>query len=155
MCSSSRSNFSLRGHSANTPSSIGDEGCNFPLLHLSSSMPVANSSLFFQNQAEVNKFCSLNQRFSGTVFSEVSPLSSESSKVAGSKRSHFDGHIPNVLMDKGVASRFDDQCLSSESPLVSTLTEDDFLDMVFGKISPPLINYFAFRSLYYMLFSCP
>lgn len=134
MCSSSRNNFSLKGHSANTSSSMGDEDCNFPSVHMSWSMPVHYSSLFYQNQAEVNKFHSTNQRFSGTMVTEKSHFTSESSQVAGIKRSHFSGNVPKLLVDKDVASQFDIWGLSSESPLASTLTEDDFLDMVLGKI---------------------
>ncbi|KAJ1416066.1 YTH domain [Sesbania bispinosa] len=108
MISSSRDNISLKGQSVNTPSSMGDDDCDSPSLHLSWSMPLPYSSLFYQNQAEVNKFHSTNQRFSGTIMSTgISPITSESSKVAGIKRSHFSEHIPKLAVDKDVASQFD------------------------------------------------
>ncbi|KAK7406196.1 hypothetical protein VNO78_07816 [Psophocarpus tetragonolobus] len=117
LTSSSRDEFSLNGHYANTPSSMGDEDCNFPPLHMPWSTPLPYSSLFYQNQSEVNKFHSTNQRFSGTMFTEILPTTSELSQVSGIKRS------------KEEASEFDFWGLSSGSPLVSTLTEDEFLDM--------------------------
>ncbi|RZC31140.1 YTH domain-containing protein 1-like isoform X1 [Glycine soja] len=113
----SRDEFSLKGLYANTPSSMGDEDCNFPPLHTSWSMPLPYSALFYQNQPEVNNYHSTNQRISGTMFTEILPTTSESSQVSGIKRS------------KDVASQSDFWGLSSESPLASTLTEDDFLDM--------------------------
>ncbi|RDY02714.1 30-kDa cleavage and polyadenylation specificity factor 30, partial [Mucuna pruriens] len=129
LTSSSRDDFSLKGHYANTPSSMGDEDCNFPPLHLSWSMPLPYSPMFYQNQPEVNKFHSTNQRFNETMFTEILPTTSESSQVSGIKRSHFSGQIPKLQMDKDVASQFEFWGLSSGSPLASTLTEDDFLDM--------------------------
>ncbi|XP_027193116.1 uncharacterized protein [Cicer arietinum] len=101
LASSSRNNFSSEGHSANTPSAMGDQDCNFPSPQLSWSMPMAYSSIFSQNQAE----------------------------VAGIKRSHFSGRTPTILMEKDVASQFDEWGLFSECPLASSLTDDDFLDM--------------------------
>ncbi|TKY70884.1 30-kDa cleavage and polyadenylation specificity factor 30 [Spatholobus suberectus] len=130
LTSSSRDDFSSKGYYVNTPSSMGDEDCNFPPLHLSWSMPLPYSSLFYQNQPEVNKFHSTNQRFGGTMFTEILPTPSESSQVSGNKCSHFSGHNPKLQMNKDVASQFDFWGLSSGSPLASTLTEDDFLDMI-------------------------
>ncbi|XP_020218107.1 YTH domain-containing protein 1 [Cajanus cajan] len=127
--SSSRDEFSLKGYYANTPSSTGDEDCNFPPLHLSWSMPLPYSSAFYQNQPEVNKSHSVHQRFSGSMFTEILPTTSESSQVSGVKRSHFSEHIPKRQMSKDEASQFDLWGLSSWSPLASTLSEDDFLDM--------------------------
>ncbi|KAK7307821.1 hypothetical protein VNO77_41224 [Canavalia gladiata] len=129
LTSSSRDDCSLKEHCANTPSSMGDEHCNFHPLHLSWSMPLPYSSLFYQNQPEVNKFHSANQRFSGTMFTEILPIPSESSHTSGIKRSHFSGHLPELQVSKDMASQFDFWGLSSGSPLASTLTEDDFLDM--------------------------
>ncbi|KAG4972972.1 hypothetical protein JHK87_029793 [Glycine soja] len=117
LTSLSRDEFSLKGHYVSTPSSMGDEDCNFPPLHMLWPMPLPYSFLFYQNQPEVNKFHSTNQRISGTMFTEILPTTSESSQVSGIKRS------------KDVASQSDFWGLSSESPLASTLTEDDFLDM--------------------------
>ncbi|XP_027362405.1 uncharacterized protein LOC113870013 isoform X2 [Abrus precatorius] len=130
LSSSSRDDFSLKEHYANTPGSMGDEDSNFPPLHLSWSMPLPYSSLFYQNQPEANRFHSTNQRFRGKMFTEILPLSSESSQVSsGIKRSHFSERIPKLQVIKDEASQFDFRALSSGSPLASTLTEDDFLDM--------------------------
>lgn len=122
---------------------MGDQDCNFPSPQLSWSMPMAYSSIFSQNQAEGNKFHSTNQKFSGRMFTEIPPITFKSSKVAGIKRSHFSGRTPTILMEKDVASQFDEWGLFSECPLASSLTDDDFLDMVLVKISP-LINHFAY-----------
>ncbi|KAI4315340.1 hypothetical protein L6164_028161 [Bauhinia variegata] len=127
LSSSSRGSFSLKGHSTETPSSMEDENRNFPPLHLSWSMPLHYPSLMYQNQSEANKYHSANQRFSGTTFNETLPTTCGLSKVAGTKHSYFSGQIPKLQVDKG--SQFDVWGLSAESPLASTLTEDDFLDM--------------------------
>lgn len=103
-------------------------------------------SCFYQNQPEVNKFHSTNQRISGTMFTEILPTTSESSQVSGIKRS------------KDVASQSDFWGLSSESPLASTLTEDDFLDMVLGiylSSSNQLFCFVLFFFYFWMLFCCP
>lgn len=135
-CSLSRDEFSLKGLYANTPSSMGDEDCNFPPLHTSWSMPLPYSALFYQNQPEVNNYHSTNQRISGTMFTEILPTTSESSQVSGIKRS------------KDVASQSDFWGLSSESPLASTLTEDDFLDMVLGIYLSSSNQLFCFLSFF-------
>ncbi|XP_057449909.1 uncharacterized protein LOC130741124 isoform X2 [Lotus japonicus] len=119
---SSRYNFSSKGH-AKTPSSMGYNDCNLPSLHLPWSMPLPYSSSFYQNQD------SSNQRFDETMYTGVLPITSESSKVAGIKRSHFDGQISKPVVDKDVGSGFCAWDLSSKSPLASILTEDDFLNM--------------------------
>lgn len=93
-------------------------------------------SCFYQNQPEVNKFHSTNQRISGTMFTEILPTTSESSQVSGIKRS------------KDVASQSDFWGLSSESPLASTLTEDDFLDMVLGIYLSSSNQLFCFLSFF-------
>ena len=99
-------------------------------------MPLPYSPLLYQNQVELNRFHSTNHRFSGTRFTEILPTTSESSKVSETKRSHFSGHIPKLQVDRDVASQLDVWALSAESPLASTLTEDDFLDMVRGNFLP-------------------
>ncbi|XP_061348237.1 uncharacterized protein LOC133293661 [Gastrolobium bilobum] len=130
LTSSSRDAFSSKRQSAMTPSSIDNKDCNFSPLYMSWSMPLPyHPSSLYQNQAEANRFHSANHRINGTNFTEILPVTSGSSKVAGSKRSHFSGHIPKLQVDKDVASQFDVWGLSAESPLASTLTEDDFLDM--------------------------
>lgn len=142
MCSSSRYNFSLKGH-ANTPSSMGYNDCNLPSLHLPWSMPLPYSSSFYQNQD------SSNQRFDETMYTGVLPITSESSKVAGIKRSHFDGQISKPVVDKDVGSGFGAWDLSSKSPLASILTEDDFLNMVLGNYLSSSNKLFCSSSFYF------
>jgi len=134
MCSSSRDDFSSKGRYVNIPSSMGDEEYNFPPFHMSWSMPLPSSSLFYQNQPVVNEFRSTKQRFSGTMLTETLPINScASSQVSGVKRAHYSGHIPELQTKKDVPCQLDFWGLSPGYPLAgSTLTEDDFLDMVPG-----------------------
>ncbi|ESW30434.1 hypothetical protein PHAVU_002G152600 [Phaseolus vulgaris] len=131
LTSSSRDDFSFKGRYVNTPSSMGDEDCNFPPYPMSWSMPLPYSSMFYQNQPVVNEFRSTKQRFSGTMLTETLPINScVSPQVSGIKRAHYSGHIPEIQTKKDVACQLDFWGVSPGCPLAgSTLTEDDFLDM--------------------------
>ncbi|KAE9597729.1 hypothetical protein Lal_00041450 [Lupinus albus] len=119
LSSSSRDSFSLKGQSAEIQSFMAGEDCNFPPQHSSWSMPLPYPSVPYHNLAEVNRFHSANHRFSGSNFTGMLP----------SKRSHFSRNIPKLKVERNVASQLDVWGLSAESPLATTLTEDDFLDM--------------------------
>ncbi|KAF7810238.1 YTH domain-containing protein 1 isoform X1 [Senna tora] len=125
--SSSLDSFALKGHSGTVQSFMGDNDCNFYPGHMPWSMPLAYPSLLCQNQ--VNRSRSANHGFCVTTFNETFPITSGLSKVAGTKRPHFSGNMPKLQVDKDVASQCDAWGFSAESPLASTLTEDDFLDM--------------------------
>ncbi|XP_054810413.1 uncharacterized protein LOC129312045 isoform X3 [Prosopis cineraria] len=127
--SSSLDGFALKGHSGNVESFMGNKDCNFYPLHMPWSMPMAYPSLLCPNQAEENRSLPANERFNVTTSSETFPFSSGSSKVAGTKRPYFSANIPKLQVDKVVASQYDGWGFSAESPLASTLTEDDFLEM--------------------------
>lgn len=130
ICRSPLDSFALKGHSGNAESFMGNTDHNFYPLNTPWSMPMAFPSLLCPDQAEPNKSLPANQRFNVTTSSEIFPSSFGSSKVAGNKRPHFSANIPKLQVDKDVASEFDVWGFSSESPLASTLTEDDFLEMV-------------------------
>ncbi|KAI9082721.1 hypothetical protein K1719_035295 [Acacia pycnantha] len=127
--SSPLDSFALKGHSGNAESFMGNTDHNFYPLNTPWSMPMAYPSLLCPDQAEANKSVPANQRFNVTTSSETFPSSSGSSKVAGNKRPHFSANMPKLQVDKDVAFQFDVWGFSSESPLASTLTEDDFLEM--------------------------
>ncbi|XP_028802433.1 uncharacterized protein LOC114757520 isoform X2 [Neltuma alba] len=118
--SSPLDSFTLKGHSGNVERLMGNKDRSF---YLPWSIPMAYPSLLCPNEAGAN------QRFNLTTSSETFPTSSGSLKVAGTKRPHFSANIPKLQVDKDVASQFDVWGFSAESPLASTLTEDDFLEM--------------------------
>ncbi|CAL0312924.1 unnamed protein product [Lupinus luteus] len=117
--SSSRDTFSVKGQSAEIPSSMGDEACDFLPQHRSWSMPLPYPSAPYHIHAEVNRFPSVNHGFSGSNFTGMLP----------SNHSHFSGNIPKLHVERNMASQFRIWGLAAESSLASTLTEDDFLDM--------------------------
>lgn len=136
ICSSPLDGFALKGQSRNVESFMGNADHNFYPLSMPWTMPMAYPSSVCPNPAEANKSLPANQRFNVTTSNETFPSSSGSSKVAGTKRPHFSANIPKLQVDKDAASQFDVWGFSSESPLASTLTEDDFLDMVVIFASP-------------------
>ncbi|XP_019446683.1 PREDICTED: uncharacterized protein LOC109350028 isoform X3 [Lupinus angustifolius] len=115
----SRDTYSLKGQSAEIPSSMGDEACDFLPQHRSWSMPLPYPSAPYHIHAEVNGFPSANHGFSGSNFTRMLP----------SKHSHFNGNIPKLQVERDMASQFGISGLAAESSIASTLTEDDFLDM--------------------------
>jgi len=134
MCSSLRDDYSFKGRYVSTPSSMGNEDYKFSPFHMSWSMPLPYSSPFYQNQPVVNESRSTKQRVSGTMLTETLPItSSVSPQLSGIKRAHYSGHIPELPTKNDVSSQLDFWGVSPGCPLAgSTLTEDDFLDMVLG-----------------------
>ncbi|XP_057997911.1 uncharacterized protein LOC131176904 [Hevea brasiliensis] len=59
------------------------------------------------------------------------PLASSASKMSRMKQSQLNGSLANLQVQCDVRSRNDAWALSAESPLASTLTEDDFLEMTY------------------------
>lgn len=86
----------------------------------------------YQQHAEVSKFHLAHQGSTGVTFPENLPLASGASKVARIKRSRMNGNLTNLQVQCDVPSRIDVWGLSAESPLASTLTDDDFLEMVYS-----------------------
>ena len=82
-------------------------------------------SLLYPHQPEANRFHLGHQSSTGVIFPKNPPIATGSSKVEGMKRSRINGDLSSLQVDMDMSSRFDVWGLSA-----STLTEDDFLDMV-------------------------
>ncbi|KAK2664715.1 hypothetical protein Ddye_003289 [Dipteronia dyeriana] len=109
------------------PCSLGHEEYHMPPLHMSSTWtPMPYPPYFYQHQAEARQV-HLAQRSNGDT--ENLPTCSPSSKLARMKHSHINGNLTNLKVDHDKSSRYDFWGLSAESPLGSTITEDDFLEM--------------------------
>ncbi len=109
-----------------SPCSLGDEEYNVPPVHMSwSRTPMLYPSLLYPHQPEANRFHLGHQSSTGVIFPKNPPITTGSSKVEGMKRSRINGDLSNLQVDMDMSSRFDVWGLSA-----STLTEDDFLDMV-------------------------
>lgn len=110
------------------PCSLGDEEYNVHSLHMpwaGASMPYP--SFIYQHCAEASRFHLANQGTSGVNL----PLASSASNVSRMKHSQLNGSFANLQVQCDMHSRNDAWGLSAESPLASTLTEDDFLEMVY------------------------
>ncbi|KAJ9147819.1 hypothetical protein P3X46_029937 [Hevea brasiliensis] len=108
--------------------SLGDEGYNIHSLHMPwvrTSMPY--TSCLYQHGAEASRFHLAHQGPSGVNL----PLASSASKMSRMKQSQLNGSLANLQVQCDVRSRNDAWALSAESPLASTLTEDDFLEMTY------------------------
>ncbi|KAK3224741.1 hypothetical protein Dsin_004603 [Dipteronia sinensis] len=109
------------------PCSLGHEEDHMPPLHMSSTWtPMPYPPYFYQHQAETRQV-RLAQRSNGDA--ENLPTSSPSSKLARMEHSRINGNFTNLQVDHDKSSRYDFWGLSAESPLGSTITEDDFLEM--------------------------
>ena len=77
-------------------------------------------SLLYQHQAETSRFHLAHL-----------PITSGASQAPGMKHSQINGSLNGVQLDRNNSSRLDAWGWSAErSPLASTLTEDDILEMV-------------------------
>ncbi|KAL5815316.1 hypothetical protein ACOSQ4_025957 [Xanthoceras sorbifolium] len=109
------------------PCSLEDEEYHMPVLHMSLTRThTPYPPYLYQHQADARKV-HLAQRSNGDA--ENLPTSSPSSKLARMKHSRIDGNLTNLHVDHDMSSRYDFWGLSAESPLGSTITEDDFLEM--------------------------
>lgn len=87
-------------------------------------------SLLYQHKAEANRFHLAHQRSTGPFLPENLPISSGPSKVTRVKHPRISGNFTSVQVDHDMSSGFDVWNMSAErSPLASTLTEDDILEM--------------------------
>lgn len=126
----SRDDFPSKRPCVESPCSLGDEEYNVAPLHMPwSRTPMLYPSLLYPHQAEVNRFHLAHQSSTGVIFPENLPITSGASKVARTKHSRSNGHLSSLQVDMDMSTRFDVWGLSAESPLASTLTEDDFLEM--------------------------
>lgn len=88
-------------------------------------------SFIYQHQAGSNKF-HLAHRSSADA--ENLSFHSPSTKFSRIEHSHLKGNLSSLQVGHDLPSRYDLWGLSAESPLASTLTEDDFLEMVVGPV---------------------
>ncbi|KAG8659318.1 uncharacterized protein LOC110608980 isoform X2 [Manihot esculenta] len=157
-----RDELPLKRHCIVPPCSLGDEEYNVHSLHMpwaGASMPYP--SFIYQHCAEASRFHLAHQGTSGVNL----PLASSASNVSRMKHSQLNGSFANLQVQCDMHSRNDAWGLSAESPLASTLTEDDFLEMTYEeylevhsrsikKMNLPELNYLACkgpRSLLYLL----
>ncbi|XP_058009601.1 uncharacterized protein LOC110649441 isoform X3 [Hevea brasiliensis] len=108
--------------------SLGDGEYNMPSLHMPwvrTSMPY--HSFLYQHHAEASRFHLAHQGSSGVNM----PLPSGASKMSRMKHSQLNGILANLQLKGDVHCQNDAWALSAESPLASTLTEDDFLEMTY------------------------
>lgn len=88
-------------------------------------------SFLYQHQAGSNKF-HLDHRHAEDA--DNLPFHSPSTKFSRIKHPCLKGNLSSLQVDHDLSSRYDLWGLSAESPLASTLTEDDFLEMVLGPV---------------------
>ncbi|OWM71948.1 YTH domain-containing protein 1 isoform X2 [Punica granatum] len=120
----------IRRTSVDSPCSSRDEEYGGPPVHMSwSSLPVSYPSVMYQQQPEAGRSNYQNQRSAGILPSENLLVASGSSKVTKPKDSRINRNLPALEVGREMSSRGDVWGLSTDSPLASTLTEDDFLDM--------------------------
>ncbi|CAL5437223.1 unnamed protein product [Camellia sinensis] len=102
------------------PCALQNEECNVPAVHMTwAQTPMLYPSLLYQHETEASRFHSAHLA-----------ITSGASKVMRAKHSQINGSLTNVQLDQDNSSRFDVWGWSAErSPLASTLTEDDILEM--------------------------
>ncbi|KAI7988074.1 Zinc finger CCCH domain-containing protein 45, partial [Camellia lanceoleosa] len=102
------------------PCALQNEECNVPVVHMTwAQAPMLYPSLLYQHETEASRFHSAHLA-----------ITSGASKVMRAKHSQINGSLANVQLDQDNSSRFDVWGWSAErSPLASTLTEDDILEM--------------------------
>ncbi|XP_030524804.1 zinc finger CCCH domain-containing protein 45 isoform X1 [Rhodamnia argentea] len=106
--------------------SVQGEEYNGPAAHMPWAMPY--SSLYYPQHAEAARNNLAYARSGGTLLSDDLAVPSGVSKVPKPKHLQTNGNKPAVS-HRDVSPRYDVWGLSIGSPLASTLTEDDFLDM--------------------------
>ncbi|KAL5541006.1 hypothetical protein UlMin_042579 [Ulmus minor] len=122
-----RDDFPSKRPCVEPPCSLGGEEYNAPPMNVSwSQSPGLYNSLMYQHQAEAIRYQLAKQ--SGATFPESFPVNNAASKGNRMKNSSK-RYLSNVRVDRDESSRFDLWGMSSESPLASGLTEDDFLEM--------------------------
>lgn len=99
-----------------------DEHCNMPLMHMA---PMMYPGLLYQHQIDASRF-----HADGMFLPEDLCITSGASKWKQSGYSQGSRSVTNIHEGPNLSSRFDVLGFSGESPLDSTLTDDDILDMV-------------------------
>lgn len=107
--------------------SLRDEEYSGLPVHMPlSSTPMPFPSVLYQQQPEASGFNFHYQGSSGNFPPENLSVTSSTSKAAKLQHSY---DLPALLVDRKT-SRYDMWGFSNDSPLASTLTEDDLLEMV-------------------------
>ncbi|XP_016713406.2 uncharacterized protein [Gossypium hirsutum] len=111
------------------PYSLGDQDYSVPPLHVPwPGTPMPYNPFLYQHQADPNRFHLTHPH---TLATEYFPTSMGASKVASMKNSRINRNLTNLQINHDMSTQFDAWCLCAESPLASTLTEDDFLEMTY------------------------
>lgn len=122
---------------------LQDEEYNLPPLHITWT-PMLYPSMLYQHKAEASIFHLAHKRSTGQYLPENLPLSSGPSKVSRIKHPQISGNFTHGPVDHDMSSGFDVWNMSAErSPLASTLTEDDILEMVLRSYLGPCILVYA------------
>lgn len=109
---------------------LQDDEYSVPPVHMTwARTPMLHPSLLYQQQAEASKLHFAHPGSPGVYLPENLAATSRPSKVTRMKRSRVNGNLANVKVDQDMSSRFDVCGLSGERSPLSTLTEDDFLEM--------------------------
>lgn len=90
--------------------------------------PMPYHPFLYQHQADPS-------RFPHTLAPEYFPTTKGASKVASMKNSSIKKNLTNLQVNHDMSTQYDVWDLSAKSPLGSTLTEDDFLEMVLVTLS--------------------
>lgn len=118
--------MSTRTSADSSCSSWGEDFNGLPAHVQQSSTPMPFSSTLYQQQPEASRFNFHYQGLAGILPPENLSVTSSASKTAKLKHPC---DLPALLVDRET-SRYDVWGFSNDSPLASTLTEDDFLEMV-------------------------
>ncbi|KAL4341013.1 hypothetical protein GQ457_08G027730 [Hibiscus cannabinus] len=111
------------------PYSLGDEDYNVSPLPMSwAGTPMPCNPFLYQHQADPSRFHLTHPH---TFATNYFPTTMRAAKVASMKNSHSNRNLTNLQVNHDMSSQFDVWGLSAESPLGSTLTEDDFLEMTY------------------------
>ncbi|KAK8584131.1 hypothetical protein V6N13_109514 [Hibiscus sabdariffa] len=112
-----------------SPYSLGDEDYNVPPVHMSwAGTPMPCNPYLYQHQVDPSRYHLTHPH---TLATEYFPTTIRASKVASMKSSRINRNLTNLQVNHDMSTQFDAWGLSAESPLASTLTEDDFLEMTY------------------------
>ncbi|KAJ4848284.1 hypothetical protein Tsubulata_017953 [Turnera subulata] len=125
-----RDNLPSKGPYVESPCSLGDGSYNGPFHTPWAGAPMPYPSFLYTQQANASRLYMAHQGSNGVTFPENLPYSSGSPKVAKVKHSQMNEKVNNLQVRCDAPSRADVWGLSADSPLASTLTDDDFLEMV-------------------------
>ncbi|GFZ06925.1 YTH family protein [Actinidia rufa] len=126
---------------AEPPYAMRHEECDMPAVHMTwDQTHTLYPSLLYQHQAETSRFHLAHL-----------PITSGATKAPGMKHSQINGSLNSVQLDRNNSSRLDAWGWSAErSPLASSLTEDDILEM--DDVSQAILHVFKDKILQFNVF---